>query len=383
MNDLASVPPLPDYLRNADHGHRRMIDVLGETLGAGSVPYLSIAGGAFTLKNSMGAQRIGAMDPTVGLYIDVCIMDQNEHMSKIFYEEDFQAGQTEYKPPECFSHNGIGPSIQSAKPQARTCAECQWFAWNSAISSFSGKGVKACADAQMLALMFPDDNQIWLLRVPPNSLKNLKNYRESLVRMTGDMRDLVTRIWFEQGKIGSLKFQAVSYLDEKSAAIRNQLLKARLTDTVVGRNDKPRPADAALPPPVQPQPAPVQSQAFLSAQPAPVQPQAFLPQAPQQAAAAEPPKQTRRRRNTAQVPQNVAPAQENSPVAPFMQPQQGFAPSAPPAQHQPAAPAFGAPAGPPVAPQGPAGGAPFGMATPGAPNADIAAAISSVVGPRQ
>ena len=317
-------PALPAFLQQRQS--KALTTDLSANLGIGSPPYISIMGNRFTLIDSAGDEEpIQTTDPQLGYYLDCVIIDNNAHISKVFYDKPFDPNSGQYEPPACFSDNGFGPSRSASKPQSNTCADCKNNVWGSKVSAVSGKGVKACSDFQKLAIMIPGDEVIFLLRVPPNSLSNLRAYNQKFIGQKVDVSDVITRMWFEPGQIGLLQFNAVSVIDQASFSRREQLLLEHKTDALVGKSDLPR--QEALPSPQQPAPQSIaQPAAPLAAipasQPSPLplatQPQPGIPMhspvgGATTASPTEAPRQ-RRRRNTA-APAQAAPAA--APVAPF------------------------------------------------------------------
>lgn len=327
-----SNPSLPAYLQSLSLPNRAETAVAN--LGTGTPPYISLKANRFTLVDAAGAEEpVETMDGKIGFYLDCIIADLNDHMSKVYYDKAYDPNAQQYEPPACFSDNGVGPSRAAAKPQARTCAECPQGAWGSKTSAVSGKGVKACADQYKLAAMIPGDDVIFLLRVPPNSLGNLRTYLNKCQAMKTNVATVVTRIWFVSQ--GTINFTGVSYIQEPEAKRLVALLQSKATDQLVGRTDQPR-AEAL--PPAQPlaQIAPPQEQALFvpaaapsaavpASQPSPLPPAIPLQQGiPMQSPAggapsaspSDPAPRQRRKRNTAAV--NEAPQQaQGAPVAPF------------------------------------------------------------------
>jgi hypothetical protein len=309
-----TTPMLPAYLQNSNLPD--FTDRLGQNLGSGSPPYVSIMGNRFTLFDSSGdSEPVTTVDPKTGVpYLDCVIIDFNEHLSKIHYGQAFDPNATSYSPPKCWSDNGIGPSINCSEPQARSCTPdpeglhgCKLAVWGSAVSKVSGKGIPACGAYQKLALLIPGDEVEFLLRVPPNSLDNLRTYNAKFKGQPISMRDVVTRLSFEQGGIGTLTFAGLNYIDEATTKQRNEALMAKKTDALVGRGDKPRQAVLA---------APAEAPLSLGAPPAhiassPVSAPAAPPQGIETSPAATP---TRRRRKSAEaaVPETAPPANQGS-----------------------------------------------------------------------
>lgn len=335
---------LPAFLQNRQS--KSLAATLVANLGTGSPPYVSIADNRFTLIDAGGEEEpVPTYDPKLGPYLDCVIIDVNESKSKIYYDTGFDP-KAEGQAPVCWSDNGIGPSKQSSKPQSMTCMQCPQNVWGSKTSQMTGKAVKACNDVQKIALLIPGDDVLFLMRVPPASLKQLGAYVLKFNGQAVDISDVITRITFESQ--GILAFNAVNYIDEATFKQREEAVAAKKTDMLVGRGDQPI---AQLAAPVEPTalPAPlvVAQPAGIPAQqvdPAATTAQSTLTTAP----SAEPAR--RRRRNTAAVE-----APQAAQTAPFA------------AQPQPAAAA-----------QPATQAAPFGIGQPMAANADVTAALDSI-----
>lgn len=289
-----------------------------QNLNRSSPPYLSIEGGRFTLVDAVGNELpVQTFDPQLGPYIDINVIDANEHVSKVFWGSDntYNPNAQSYLPPVCFSDNGVGPSRNVTEPQAPTCAQCPNGVWGSATSRITGKGIKACVDIKKVAFTTAGHNTVFLLRIPPNSLKNMGLYEGGFSGQPIDISDIITRVSFVPGIQGTLQFQAVDYIDAATAALRENVLSTNAADGLIGRHDVVHPqaaqlsggAPAALPPP---------QQAVQQPTPNPIQ------QAPVQQFAQQP------------VQQQLS-AGNASP--PFVMPRQGFAPGAAPQQTSPAA----------------------------------------------
>jgi hypothetical protein len=323
---------LPAYLANRQS--RGLAQSLSANLGQGSPPFLSIMGNRFTLIDSTGEEiPIATYDPKIGPYIDCVIIDSLAVTSKTYYDKPFDPAASQYEPPACFSDNGIGPSRNSRRPQSPTCASCPQAAWGSKISAVSHKGIKACSDVQKVAMLYPGYEMPFLVRIPPNSRTNFRGYVNKFVGQAIDLCDVLTRITFEPGGVGTLHFDAVGYVDEATFGQTEKLLMAKATDSMIGRLDRPIQGQIAAPQaPTQQVEQQVQQSGPFVAPPAatPSMPMApSFPASQGQPATPASPSNGRRRRNTAQA----APQAEPPTQAPFMQP----------APQQPAqpAPAFG------------------------------------------
>lgn len=394
---------LPAYLQGRVSSTSTMAATLVGNLGSGSPPYISIRNNKFTAVDSTGAEKpVGGYNQqpdaygAVGLYVDVVLIDNNEHTSKVWFEKAFSDNQDGWLPPDCWSDNGIGPSRQCSKPQALLCGSCEKNIWGSKVSTVSGKGVKACSDVQKMAGIIPGDDIIYQLRIPPNSRTALRDYVLKFTGQPFDVRDVVTRIWFDQQTIGTLKFVGLGWLDDPTVAQRDKALAEKKTDALVGRGDLPVqqllavPAQAqqsnTLPPNTQSAVATAAQVPFSTAPAAATtpQPQTAVPSVAT-AQTAEP--QRRRRRTRAEIeaaggaaatPQQPA-APGSSPANPVAIPPGapfgGFATTAPGPFVQTAAqqPQTAAPAQPNN----------FGMqqGTPASDNPEIEAALKDIFGP--
>src|ERR1700733_6455240 len=201
---------LPAYLQNIP------ATTLAETaianVSAGSPPYLSIQGNRFTLVDIAGNTI-----PIQTLYVDVVIVDVNDHISKIFFGLNKPYDPNNPSPPVCFSDNGLAPSIGSSQPQSPTCASCPQNVWGSKVSQM-GSAVKQCADQQKIAIYVPEySDGLFLLRIPPGSFGNWRSYMAKFVGAGLNPRMVTTRISFEQNVVGTLVFQSPGYINEAQA----------------------------------------------------------------------------------------------------------------------------------------------------------------------
>lgn len=217
--------------------HRQRRDLASAAIGGlntGSPPHISIAGNRFTLIDEAGNSK-----PMQTLYLDVCVIDANSAISKIYFDPrtPFDPSGDNFNPPLCFSDNGIGASAQASSPQNTSCAICPHNAWGSAISKMTNKPTKACTDVKKLAVIVPGIDLVFLLRIPPASLKNLVKYTQTLAGHGVDLPDALTRIEFESQ--GILKFTPMGYVDEATAILTDKIINAKATDQLIGRMDKP------------------------------------------------------------------------------------------------------------------------------------------------
>lgn len=216
---------------------RQKRDLVGAAIGglnAGSPPHISIAGNRFTLVDDAGNQKTMQT-----LFLDICVVDANPSVSKIFFDPlvPFEPGGDNNNPPICWSDNGVGASAQAAQPQNASCQLCPHNAWGSATSKATGKPTKACNDVKKIAVVVPGIDMVFLMRIPPASLKNWGKYCQTLGGHGVDLPDAITRVEFESQ--GVLKFAPQGYVDAASAAFTDKVLAVKGTEQLVGRNDRP------------------------------------------------------------------------------------------------------------------------------------------------
>jgi hypothetical protein len=293
------------------------------------------------------------------MYLDAVLVDSNQVMSKVYYANAYNPAQDRFTPPDCWSDNGTAPSIAAARPQNDICATCSQNVWGSKTNALGNK-VKACDDVKKLAFVVPMLNNDWvfLLRLKGSSHRNWATYVEKVMRhqlgaRPMDPTDVVTRIYFEPDHIGILQFHHLDLIDQRVAQLQDKIWQARSTDSLVGRNDRPRDQSQPIAPVTN---GGAQGVGFVPLPVAPQQPtiasafaQATIPQpGPQQRppVASEPPRRKRGR-----------PAQ--SPVQSVQGPPEGPAPAS----------------------QGQGAGPQFGIAEPQSPPTDFRDDIASAIKP--
>lgn len=368
----------------------RLIDHAADNLGRTMPPRLSIDANRFTLIDSGGNQK-----PINALNLDVCFVDLNVKVSKMYWGKEYSTQDAGGDIPVCWSDNGVAASANAATPQSSNCMACPHNAIGSAISKFSGAKIKACVDMKKLAFIVPGDpdNMIFLMTVKPGSFKNWQTYINFLKAQkftdgsSPDLSDVVTRLEFESQ--GVLKFSPVASVPGNQALLaqREAAWNKNTSGDIVGQNDVPYSGQLAAPVAQPALAAPVQQ----VQQPAVPQGDPTFGQVhPFGATTAAQPAKTKRGRkpgataeNGFQAPPQQAPfmAQPNPPSAPAATTQQSVQPPAPaqaadtldipsflrreqPTTPQPAAPSV----------QGQGSG--FGMATPAQPDAAMQDAIA-------
>lgn len=212
-------------------------------IGIGAWPRISIKGSRFRLQDPQG-QEVVVPD----YYLDVVIVAVNPHgMSKIFYGGAYDPN-SDGTAPDCYSDNGVAPSVRASKPQCGTCAACPNNVWGSKITP-NGAQVKACADIKKLAVLLANNTSgaVFELRVPAASLTNFGAYIRGLDSAGIPAASIITRLQFDtSADYPKLLFGTPIVQEGQSPYITPEMLADVMevlgTDEVkqcTGENDKP------------------------------------------------------------------------------------------------------------------------------------------------
>jgi hypothetical protein len=306
---------VPDYLRNNAEGPSHNDLDAGAGIGG---PRLSIKGKQFRFIEGDTERPYPFGQP---LNVVLVTTDPKDGVAKNFYGGAYVEGQDQS--PICFSSDGQTPDSGSDQPQSPSCKTCPHNAYGTArnMDGTAGKG-KACRDFKRVYVVPYDEpfSEVYELRVPPTSFKNMQAYGQQLVKAGVKMHGVVTQLNFTADTSPVLTFQFMGYLEQNVVAQLDERVNSGELD--------------AIRPSLNKQPAAVDGQ---SAAPGAVPAQSDAPAlgAPQQ----QP------------VQPNVPPAghapqqpQPGSPVQPgAMAPGAGAAPTPPPAPATPCP--LGAPQG--------------------------------------
>jgi hypothetical protein len=209
-------------------------------LGSTMPPHISIGGNRFTLIDAANNEiPVPTFDPKIGPYLDACIIDVADVMSRVYFAGNYDPS-AEGTRPDCFSDNGVGPSIASSSPQAPTCAACPRSEWTKVNAN--GKKVPWCSHKYKIALLIPGFDTVFLLAVPPNSHGPLREYLNTCKGNGALAANLITRISFISQ--GTLQFHPLNWIDDTVATLRQAAYAEKKTDALVGRTDVARPAGA-------------------------------------------------------------------------------------------------------------------------------------------
>jgi hypothetical protein len=164
-----AVTPTTDQLP-ADFGLAEQIQAdlkaLKDQVGGPAIMNVRMSGKGFTTPDGE------VHDALRGVIVD--FVSANTHYPGVFDKE-------KPTPPNCFAIHKIidqmAPHATAPEPQADTCAECPLNKFESGV----GKS-KACKNTRKLALIqenATDDSQIWILTIPPKSLRYFDTYVSS------------------------------------------------------------------------------------------------------------------------------------------------------------------------------------------------------------
>jgi hypothetical protein len=233
---------LPSYLQQ--YQPRDIGATLAANLGSSMPPHVSISSNRFTLVDAANNEiPVPTFDPKLGPYLDAAIIDVNDVMSRIYFSGQYDSSAEGVR-PDCFSDNGIGPSVSASSPQAPTCAACPRSEWTKINAN--GNKVPWCTQKQKVALLIPGFDVLFLLAVPPNSHGPMREYVNACKGNGVNIANLITRMWFvSQGTLGFTPRPggpAMAYIDQATAELRERAYAEKRTDALVGRTDTPRPA---------------------------------------------------------------------------------------------------------------------------------------------
>jgi len=238
---------LPAYLTREGG----MVDVNNDIVTAAAFPTMSIKGKQFTISRD-GVRKVLTKpdDPDeVAQNIGVVILRANMN-SKVFYLKKYAEGDSDGARPDCYSYDGVAPSIHSPSPQAKKCALCPQNVWGSRVgdgdrpADGTEKKGKACSDNARLAISAPDAMDPMLLRVPPASLRNLRDAVKVINQRTLpngqklQYNAVVMKIGFDrEASSPKLVFKPVGLLDDATYASATEVYDTEVVRSIVGVED--------------------------------------------------------------------------------------------------------------------------------------------------
>ena len=189
--------------------------------------------------------KIRTLDETS---LDVIIVGASPNLSKQYYEGEFSFDRESYT-PDCYSLDGVTPSVDSVSLQCDVCALCPQNSWGSRITP-QGHKIKACSDIKRLAIIFANQphEEIYLLQVTPSSLKSLNAYQKTL-SMRGIAPEISkTTLCFDTGvDFPKLEFKFGGLVPVDVQAYVDSIIGTEIVSEVIGQlvvANKPKPSSA-------------------------------------------------------------------------------------------------------------------------------------------
>jgi len=218
------------------------LDINKEVVRAQGFPTLSIKGMKFTITKD-GVKRIVTKpddDDEVAQHLGVVFLRANMN-AKTFYMKKYSEGESDNTRPTCYSQDGIEPSSNAAEPQAKKCAICPHNQWGSRQGDGDKEGEskgKACQDNARIAVSAPDNLDPMLLRVPPASLKALREMLKVVAARKVPYNAVVVKVGFDrEAPSPKLTFKPIGLLDDKTyAGVRDQY-DGEVVRAIVGLDD--------------------------------------------------------------------------------------------------------------------------------------------------
>lgn len=251
FNDAAH---LPAYVRDLAQLGDLFKDTEKDVSQFASYPSISIKGKTWTLVE--GGERKVMMKPggeegEIAQFIDVAIIRANDS-ARTFYAKKFtEAGAADGEKPACHSMDGIAPSPRAVEPQSAKCATCKHAVWGSAIKEdgTAGKGT-ACGQNARLAIAAPDAmDKPFLLRVPPKSLKPMRDAIAVLRERKLPYPVAVFRLGFDPKEASPvITFRPVGLLSDVKAQQSVGMREAMIVKQIIGQDEQR--TDPVEPPPL-------------------------------------------------------------------------------------------------------------------------------------
>ena len=206
-----------------------------------SVPTLGLAQNQFNVHKDGNTKYVGNVDGDGVQWVRVLVVDVNPNMSKLYYKEAYTGNPDDASPPTCWSDDGVLPAANVNEKQCDRCDICERNKWGSKISQ-TGAQRKQCDDYLKVAIKIPAHSMedIYLLRIPPASLKNWYAYvakfddvPEAAFGRKANLGDFATYVMFVKGKQGIIDFQA-DHLAENETGEAERVYNAKAADHIIG-----------------------------------------------------------------------------------------------------------------------------------------------------
>ena len=228
-NAPAVIDPnsVPAYLRNQGGNTGNSLDA-GAGVGG---PRLSIKGKQFRFIEGDNERQFPFGQP---LNVVILMADPAKGVAKNYYGgQPYVEGADQI--PVCYSSDGVTPDSGAEQPQCETCATCPHNKFGTAVAQDGtmGKG-KACRDFKRLYVVPSDQpySEVYELRVPPTSFKNMQNYGHQLDRASLQLHNVVTTLNFTGDASPVLTFTFAQYLPEEVVHALNERISGGELDAL-------------------------------------------------------------------------------------------------------------------------------------------------------
>lgn len=226
---------LPAYLTEATN----LADINKEVVRAAAFPVMSIKGMKFThIQDGVKKVLTKPDDPDeVAQSIGVVFLRANMH-AKTYYAKKYSEGDSDGARPDCYSYDGETPSPNALEPQSKKCAICPHNQWGARVSDDGEAKGKACQDNARLAISTPDNMNPTLLRVPPASLKGLREMLKVVASRKVPYNAVVVKIGFDrEAPSPKLTFKPVGLMDDAGYGQIKALYDSEVVRAIVGLDD--------------------------------------------------------------------------------------------------------------------------------------------------
>jgi len=168
--------------------------------------------------------------------LGVVLLRANMH-AQTYYAKKYSEGESDNQRPDCYTYDGVAPSANAQTPQATKCALCKHNQWGSRITE-GGKESKTCQDNVRVAISTPDNIDPMLLRVPPKSIKPLKEMLKVIAARKVPYNAVVVKVGFDRNEPSPvLTFKPVGLLDDVHYSQVRDAYDGELVRGIVGLDD--------------------------------------------------------------------------------------------------------------------------------------------------
>ena len=229
------------------------LDVNKDIVVAAQYPTMSIKGKVWTLVKDAERRTLTKVvdgEEEIVQAITVAMLRINL-TSKVYYAKKFDNDDSEGARPDCHSHDGVAPSHQSPNKQANKCAICPHNQWGSRVSDDGVSKGKSCSDHARVAIADPNAlDKAMLLRVPPASLKPLKDALKMMKTRDLQYNEGVYRISFDKDAASpKLVIKPIGLLNDSGYEKAVELFDSELVRAIAGVDELEAAAAAPAPKP--------------------------------------------------------------------------------------------------------------------------------------